>query len=41
MKSAEICGSNCHDSVLESIPMFNPQPLNYRPLESRANLFAD
>ena len=22
-------------------PMFNPQPLHYRPLESRANLFAD
>jgi len=21
--------------------MFNPQPLHYRPLESRANLFAD
>ena len=32
-----------HGPVLESIhsPMFDPQPLHFRPLESRANLFAD
>ncbi len=27
--------------VLESSQMFDPQPLHLRPLESRANLFAD
>jgi len=32
-----------HGPVVESIrnPMFDPQPLHFRPLESRANLFAD
>ena len=28
-------------TVLESKSMFYPKPLHYRPLESRANLFAD
>jgi hypothetical protein len=27
--------------MVEFKPMFDPQPLHYRPLESRANLFAD
>jgi hypothetical protein len=41
MKPAKICGQivTLQAPVLELASMFNP--LHYRPLESRANLFAD
>lgn len=41
-RSANLSRISCAGKIQTSLmAMFNPQPLHFRPLESRANLFAD